>query len=779
MTNATVRHKASLLVTKGELPMKVEEPKKQAAGIPAISSTFREIAEKTGWIRGLRLLRKLNQKGGIDCNACAWTDPEGDRTFAEFCENGVKAIADEAVRKKVDADFFAKYSVEELAQKSDKWLNEQGRLVQPLILREGKKHYEPISWEQAIHEIAKELNSLDSPDEAVFYTSGRTSNEAAFLYQLFVRQFGTNNLPDCSNMCHESSSVALTESLGFGKATIRLEDLENADLIIIMGQNPGTNAPRMMSHLRRAKEKGAKIIAVNPILEAGLLGFVDPNPQHYSSLLEYASTVWHDKPTKFADLYLQIRIGGDMAFLKGVMKTLFEWEKRSPSPIFSYDFIVNKTEGFQDFIANLEEISWEDILTQSGLSREQIEQVARMYARSSRVVTCWAMGITQHKKAVETIQDIVNLHLLRGNIGKPGAGLCPVRGHSNVQGDRTMGIWSKVPKFREQLEKRFRFKVPEKEGYSVTEAIKAMYEGKVKVFFALGGNFLSAAPDTEYTEKALRRCNLTAQVITKLNRTAVVTGKKALILPCLGRTERDFTGGKEQFVSTESTMLNVQMSKGILKPISDELRSEIWIIGKLARATLKGRSTVSWEAMISDYDLIRDAISKVVPGFENYNERIRKPGGFYLPNPPRQRIFPTDSGKAKFTVSKLEKIETAPDELLLTTIRAHDQFNTTVYTEDDRYRGISGSRNVIFMNKEDMAVRKLKQGDLVDVVSDFDGRRRVVEKLTVVAYPIAKGCAAMYFPEANPLIPIESVAEKSLCPTSKLVKVKVVRSRKR
>ncbi len=756
--------------------MKIEEPKKSAAGIPAILSTFREISEKTGLIRGLRLLMNLNQKGGIDCNACAWTDPEGDRTFAEFCENGAKVIADEAVRKKIGAEFFAKYSVDELAQKSDKWLNEQGRLTQPMILREGKKHYEPISWQEAIHTIAKELNGLASPDEAVFYTSGRTSNEAAFLYQLFVRQFGTNNLPDCSNMCHESSSVALTESLGFGKATIRLEDLENADLIIIMGQNPGTNAPRMMSHLRKAKEKGAKIIAVNPILEAGLIGFVDPNPQHYKSLTKYALTVLEHRPTKLADLYLQVRVGGDMAFLKGVMKTLLEWEKRSPSPIFNYDFITKKTEGFQEFIANLEKISWEDILSQSGLTKKQIEKVAEVYARSSRVVTCWAMGITQHKQAVETIQDIINLHLLRGNIGKFGAGLCPVRGHSNVQGDRTMGIWSKIPKFREAMERRFHFRVPEKEGYSTTEAIKAMYEGKVKVFFALGGNFLSAAPDTEYTKRALRNCELTAQVITKLNRTAVVTGKKALILPCLGRTEKDFTGGKKQFVSTESTMLNVQMSKGVLEPISDELRSEIWIICKLARATLKGRSTVNWEAMANDYDLIRDTISKIVPGFENYNQRIRKPGGFYLPNPPRQGIFPTDSGKAKFTASKLEKIETAPDELLLTTIRAHDQFNTTIYTEDDRYRGISGSRKVIFMNEIDMISRKLKQGDLVDVVSQFNGEERKIRGLTVVAYPIAKGCAAMYFPEANPLVPIESVAEKSLCPTSKLVKIKVFKT---
>lgn len=756
--------------------MKKGERKEYAAGLPAIFSTLREITEKTGLIRGTRLLLNLNQKGGIDCSACAWTDPEGDRTFAEFCENGAKAIADEAVTKKVDEEFFAKYSVKELAEKSDQWLNAQGRLVKPMFLAEGESHYKPISWEKAFQIIAEELNSLDSPDEAVFYTSGRTSNEAAFLYQLFVRQFGTNNLPDCSDMCHESSSVALTESIGLGKATIRLEDLENADLIIIIGQNPGTNAPRMMTHLRRAKQKGAKIIAVNPLPEAGLLGFVDPNPQHYDGLIKYALTVLESKPTKLADLYLPVRIGGDMAFLKGVMKTLLEMEKKSPHPIFDYEFINEKTEGFQDFVAALEKVSWDEIVENSGLSLEQIEQAAKMYAEAERVVTCWAMGLTQHKHAVSTIQDIVNLHLLRGNIGKFGAGLCPVRGHSNVQGDRTMGIWTKInPIFRERLEKLFHFKVPEKEGYRTVEAIKAMHEGRVKVFFGLGGNFLSAAPDTKYTAEALRKCRLTAQVITKLNRTAVTTGRKALILPCLARTEKDMTGGKEQFVSTESTMLNVQMSKGVLEPASDELRSEVWIVGKMAQAVLKSRVTVDWEAMVNDYDLIREAISKVVPGCENYNQRVRQDGGFYLPNPPRERIFPTNSGKAKFMISKIEPIRCEPDELLMTTIRAHDQFNTTVYTQNDRYRGIRGSRRVVLMNRKDIERFGLKEGEKVKLTSHFNGESREAEGFEIVAYDIAEGCVATYFPEANVLVPIDSVAEKSLSPTSKLVKVKVSR----
>ncbi|MCX7640594.1 MAG: FdhF/YdeP family oxidoreductase [Pyrinomonadaceae bacterium] len=748
--------------------------KQYAAGLQAIFSTFKETTLKTGLLRGTRLLLNLNQKDGIDCNACAWTDPEGDRTFAEFCENGAKAIADEAVRRKVDESFFSRYSVEELAEKDDKWLNSQGRLTKPMFLAEGESHYKPISWEKAFRIIADELNQLATPDEAVFYTSGRTSNEAAFLYQLFVRQFGTNNLPDCSNMCHESSSVALTESIGFGKATIRLEDIENAELIIIMGQNPGTNAPRMMTHLKRAKESGGKIIAVNPLPEAGLMGFIDPNPQHYASLKTYALTLLRSKATKFADLYLPVRIGGDMAFLKGLMKALLEMEKKSPTPISDHEFINEKTEGFQDFVAHLESISWEDVLFSSGLSLEQIQQAARMYAEARSVVTCWAMGITQHKQAVGTIQDIVNLHLLRGNIGKPGAGLCPVRGHSNVQGDRTMGIWTKInPIFRQRLEREFHFKVPDRPGYTTVEAIRAMYEGRVKVFFALGGNFLSAAPDTKYTEKALRNCNLTVQVITKLNRTAVVTGKKALILPCLGRTEKDLTGGKEQFVSTESTMLNVQMSKGILEPISEDLRSEVWIIGKMAQAVLKNKVTVDWERMINDYDLIREAISKVVPGCENYNHRVRQKGGFYLPNPPRERIFLTDSGRAKFIVNYIEPIKCEKDELLLTTIRAHDQFNTTIYSESDRYRGISGSRRVIFMNPKDIERLGLKEGSKVKITSTFNGEERSVEGFRVVKYPIAERCAAMYFPEANPLISIESVAEKSLCPTSKLVKVKV------
>ena len=752
--------------------LKVGEVKDTAAGLKSILATTKETFKKSGAVRGTKLLLALNQKGGIDCNSCAWADPDGERTRAEFCENGAKAIADEADTRRVTPEFFAKHSVAELAAQSDQWLNAQGRITEPVFLAKGATHYERIAWEDAFRILREELSALASPDEAVFYTSGRTSNEAAFLYQLFVRNYGTNNLPDCSNMCHESTSVALTEATGLGKASVRLEDLEDTDLIIIIGQNPGTNAPRMMNSLQKAKERGAKIIAVNPLPEAGLLNFVNPNPEHHDSFFKYPFELLTGKSTKFADLFLPVRIGGDMAFLKGLMLVMLEREKYSPTPIFDHQFINDKTEGFQDFIANLQTIEWDTVIEQSGLNREKIEEAADMYMSAKRVITCWAMGVTQHKHAVATIHDIANLHLLRGQIGRQGTGLCPVRGHSNVQGDRSMGIWEKMnPTFRANLEKAFHFKAPEKDGFDTVESIKAMHDGRARFFFALGGNFLVATPDTEYTAAALRNCNLTAQVITKLNRTALVTGKKSLILPCLGRTEIDLTGGKEQFVSTENTMLQVQMSKGILEPASEYLRSEVWIVGKLAQAVLKNKVRVDWDRLINDYDRIRDAIAKVVPGCENYNHKIRQDGGFYMPNPPHEGTFPTDSGRAKFVSSQIKKIELEPGELLLTTIRSHDQFNTTVYEDNDRYRGIAGSRRVVLMNEKDIEERGLKQGEVVDITSRFEGKERRAESFIVVPYPIPVNCAAAYYPEANALVPIESVAEKSNCPTSKLVKV--------
>jgi molybdopterin-dependent oxidoreductase alpha subunit len=748
--------------------LKITPPPETSAGIHAVTNALKHVVTKMGVVRGTRGLLKLNQKGGIDCQSCAWPDPE-HRTFNEFCENGAKALSDEATRAKIGRKFFAEHSVAELANRPDHWLNKQGRLTEPLVLREGGTHYEPIGWDEAFRLIAGELNSLSTPDEAIFYTSGRTSNEAAFLYQLFIRMFGTNNLPDCSNMCHESTSVALAESIGLGKATIRLEDFEQTDLVIIIGQNPGTNAPRMLSSLAAAKRAGAKMIAINPLKEVGLTSFVDPNPQHGDLF-----GVLGFKPATLADLHLPVRIGGDMAVLKGIMKTLLERERAAPGTVFDHAFIRGKTAGYDDLIASLDATSWDEIEQASGLKREKIDAAAEMIAASRSFITCWAMGVTQHTDAVATIQDIVNLHLLRGAIGQPGAGLCPVRGHSNVQGDRTMGIWEKMlPAFRENLEREFKFKAPDGDGYNTVESIAAMKDGRAKVFFAMGGNFAAASPDTEAVEGALRNCDLTVQVITKLNRTALAPGRTSLILPCLGRSEIDRQASGEQLVSTESTMLNVQMSRGIFEPASEHLRSETWIVCELANAVLGHDTAVDWESMAADYDRIRDAISLVVPGCENYNERIREMGGFYMPNPPRERRFTTLTGKAKFVGSRLSRIELPAGRLFLTTIRSHDQFNTTIYGLDDRYRGIDGGRRVIFMNEEDIAERSLTAGDAVDITSYFDDGERSVSGFTIVPYVIPKDCAAAYFPEANPLVPLKSFAKRSGTPTSKCIVVSV------
>lgn len=762
--------------------LEISHPEKTAAGLPAVTSAFRNVYGKMGVIRGTRGMLNLNQTGGFDCQSCAWPDPEDHRTIAEFCENGAKAMADEGTKKRISAEFFAEYSIDDLSKQSDLWLNDQGRLTEPLILREGSNHYEPIEWSEAFQFIAEKLNSLASPDEAVFYTSGRTSNEAAFLYQLFVRQFGTNNLPDCSNMCHESTSVALAESIGLGKATIRLEDFEKTDLVIVIGQNPSTNAPRMMTSLAAAKDAGAKMIAINPLPEAGLISFKDPNPQHGNPL-----SLLVGKPTKLADLYLPVRIGGDMAVLKGLMKAMLERERAAPGTIFDHDFITTKTEGYENLIATLDATSWDDVVESSGLTQDQIVEAAEMIISSRSFITCWAMGITQHTEAVAAIQDIVNLHLLRGSIGRAGAGLCPVRGHSNVQGDRTMGIWEQMnPIFRENLEREFHFKTPEKDGFNTVESIEAMRDGRAKVFFAVGGNFVAASPDTDAVEAALRNCDLTVQVITKLNRTAVTTGKVSLILPCLGRSEIDrqpivesIPGMKmrmirtPQFVSTESTMLNVQSSQGIFEPASTQLRSEPWIIARLAKATLGERTTVDWDEMAANYDNIRNAISRVVPGCGNYNERIRQQGGFCMPNPPREGRFTTPSGKALFKSAPLEKIKLEPGRLLMTTIRSHGQFNTTIYINRDRYRGIEGSRHVILMNEKNIAALGLEAGQAVDIMSYFDDGERQVKNFHVVPYDIPVDCCAAYFPEANPLVPLGSTARRSHTPTSKCIIVSV------
>jgi molybdopterin-dependent oxidoreductase alpha subunit len=697
----------------------VRPPEKIASGLQAITDTMKHAYSKMGVIRGTRGLLHLNQKeNGIDCQSCAWPDPDKKRTVAEFCESGARAMADEGTRERATPELFAKYSVAELSEKDDFWLNCQGRLTHPMVLRPGATHYEPVEWDEAFKIIGETLNSLATPDEAIFYTSGRTSNEAAFLYQLFARQYGTNNLPDCSNMCHESSGTALTEAIGLGKTTLRLSDFEETDLMIIIGQNPGTSSPRMMSSLQDAKRAGAKMIAINPLPEAGLMNFVNPNPQHYPNPLKFPVAILGNVPTPLADLYLPVRVGGDMAALKGMIKVMLERERAAPGTIFDHDFINEYTHGYVEFLEQLDATTWEDIEYASGLTRAQIAEAAEMYIAAGRVLSCWAMGLTQHKDAVGTIHDLINLHLLRGNIGKPGAGVCPVRGHSNVQGDRTMGIWEKInPKFKTALEKEFGFKVPPHNGWSTVESIEALRDGRAKVFFAMGGNFMTAGPDTDVTFAALKTCKLTVQVLTKLNRTALACGETSLILPCLGRSEIDMQASGPQFVSTESTMLDIQRSQGIFPPASKHLRSEPWIVCQMAKATLGGKTTVDWEAMCGNYDNIRDTISRVVDGCEDYNERVREPGGFYLKNPPRERDFRTRTGKANFITKPLEPVCLEPGQLLLTTIRSHNQFNTTIYGYSDRYRGIHGSRRVILMNVDDMRELKVEAGRVVHITS--------------------------------------------------------------
>jgi molybdopterin-dependent oxidoreductase alpha subunit len=741
--------------------LKLTRPSKVAGGVPAILSTMKHAWREMGAMRATRTLLQLNQKSGFDCMSCAWPDPEGERALTEFCENGAKAVAEEATTARVTPEFFKEWSVAELSRKSDYWLGKQGRITEPVVLREGATHYEAISWTDAFALVADELRALSSPDEAIFYTSGRTSNEAAFLYQLFVREFGTNNLPDCSNMCHESSGAALTETIGVGKGTVTLQDFEIAEAIIVIGQNPGTNHPRMLTALQQAKRNGCKIVTINPLNETGMIRF--KHPQEIFDSIASAGT-------PLTDLFLQVRINGDVALLKGIMKEMLAEEAHRPGTVLDRTFIVERTTNFLEFAQALEQVSWNEIIEGSSVSREQIREAAEIMIRSQRTIVCWAMGLTQHKTAVSTIQEIVNLLLLRGQLAKPGAGVCPVRGHSNVQGDRTMGIWERPrEEFLNALAREFNFAPPRHHGYDTVEAIKAMHTGAAQVFFAMGGNFLSASPDTEYTARALQNCRLTAHVSTKLNRAHLITGKQALILPCLGRTEKDSQLGGEQFVSTENSMGIVQQSRGNLSPASEHLLSEPAIVAQLARAVLGARSTVDWESLSSNYDRIRERIERVIPGFENYNQRVREPGGFYLPNLAREGHFLTKTNRANFTVHEIPRHDLAPGQFVMMTIRSHDQFNTTIYGLDDRYRGIYNERRVVLLSSEDIAEQNLRAGQIVDLTSHFEGERRVARRFIIVPYSIPRKCAATYFPETNVLVPINSVAEKSNTPTSKYV----------
>ncbi|MBA2524577.1 MAG: FdhF/YdeP family oxidoreductase [Pyrinomonadaceae bacterium] len=737
---------------------------KSAGGVPAIVSAVKSAWNEMGPVRGLRALLKLNQQGGFDCPGCAWPEPDEVRSHAEFCENGAKHVADEATTKRVTREFFSHWSVADLSSKSDYWLGKQGRITGPMVLRRGATHYQPITWDKAFELIAEALNLLAHPDEAIFYTSGRTSNEAAFLYQLFVRQFGTNNLPDCSNMCHESSGWALIETIGAGKGTVTLEDFELAQAIFVIGQNPGTNHPRMLTVLEKAKKNGCALVHVNPLPEAGMSTF-----KHPQDVLG-----WLGGGTQLTDLFLQVRINGDVALLKGIMKEVLAADDRSGGGVLDQDFIKKHTTGFAEFVDAIRETEWEDIIQQCGIPISQIEEAARIFIASERTIFCWAMGLTQHKNAVANIQEIVNLMLLRGQIGKPGAGLCPVRGHSNVQGDRTMGISERpTDLFLDRLGTALNFEPPRTHGLDTVQAIQAMHGGRGRVFFALGGNFLSATPDTEYTAEALRHCRLTVHVSTKLNRAHLITGEQALILPCLGRTEVDEQATGPQFVTTENSMAVVQASRGFLPPASPDLLSEPAIVSRLARATLGDRTAVDWEELIADYDRIRDLIARVIPGFENYNQRVCQPGGFYLPSSPRERVFKTPSDRAVFTVHELPRHNLKPGQFLMMTIRSHDQFNTSIYGLDDRYRGIHNGRRVVLLNRDDMMQAGFSEGQTVDLTSHFEGEERVARRFTVVPYSIPRLCAATYFPETNVLVPVRSVAEKSNTPVSKSVVISI------
>ncbi len=748
-----------------ENDLEVHDAKTAAAGVTGVRVALQRSVAHMGLKRTAQTLTKLNQADGFDCMSCAWPDPDPEhRHAAEFCENGAKAVAEEATRTRATPAFFAQHSIADLDSHDEYWLGQQGRITHPMVKRPGGTHYEPIEWDEANRMIADHLNALESPDEAVFYTSGRASNEAAFSYQLFARALGTNNMPDCSNMCHESTSIALAESIGIGKASVTMKDVYEADLILIAGQNPGTNHPRMLSALEIAKRRGAKIIAVNPLREAGLHNF--RNPQVPRGIV--------GKGTEIADLHLPIRINGDLAFFQAIGSLLVEWDA------LDHDFIQRHSTGFEQWAAHVAQVDWETVERASGLSRQQITQAAEMIRDSNKTVYCWAMGLTQHRNAVATIKEVCNLAFARGDIGKPGAGLFPIRGHSNVQGDRTMGIWERPPQaFLDSLQTEFGFAPPREHGLDTVDSIRAMRDGRAHVFVALGGNFVQASPDTHVTAEALARTRLTVQISTKLNRSHLRCGETALILPTLGRTEKDVRGGKEQFISVEDSVCAVHASRGVLEPASTHLRSETAIVCGMASATLGDRHGIAWDAMGEDYDVIRDHISRVVAGCEEYTAKVDRPGGFVLPHPPRDtRTFATKTGLAEFVASPIEVLDVPEGHVLLQTLRSHDQFNTTIYGLSDRYRGIEGGRRVVFMHPDDIAHLGFTDGDLVDLTARWDGDdiERVAEDFRIVSYDTPRGSAAAYYPETNPLVPLDSTAEGSNTPTSKAVVISLTRA---
>ena len=749
-----------------ERPPKISSPKQVAAGIPAVISTFAHGLSRMGAVKSISNLSKVNRFDGFDCPGCAWPDPDDHRTQFEFCENGAKAVADEGTRKRADTDFWSRWTVSQLSRKSDTWLNSQGRLTHPMILRPDSQNYEEIEWDDAFKLIAQELVSLSNPDEAIFYTSGRASNEAAFLWQLLARRLGTNNLPDCSNMCHESSGVALGDSIGIGKGTVTLNDFSKADLIIVVGQNPGSNHPRMLTALRDAKRSGSSVVSINPLLETGMKRF--KHPQDIIELL--------GSGTSIADMHIPVAVNGDLALFRGLSKQIL-----SQDGGIDANFIAEYTHGFEDYKKAVFSTRWEEIIQSAGVSRQEIEKLGRVMSKSKSTIICWAMGLTQHQNSVATIQEITNVLLLGGHIGRSGAGVCPVRGHSNVQGDRTVGINHNPPKgFLDSIRSTIGINPPLSPGLDSVNSVLAMNDGEANIFLSLGGNFVSAMSDTEATSNAIRQCNLTVQISTKPNRSHLVTGRTALILPCLGRSERDISSiGIRQSVSVENSMGVVHASTGSAKPASKKLLSEPAIVSGIGSAleSLDKDSRIPWNKLSDDYTLIRDLIESTVPGFESYNERIKLDAGFYLPNAPRDgRTFNTDSGKANFRVHAITRAYAPPGQFIMMTIRSHDQYNTTIYGLDDRYRGIKNARRVVLMNGEDMQDNGISQGTIVDITSHFNGKTRNSKSWRVVQYDIPRGNVASYFPEANSLIPLESVADGSNTPTSKSVCVSVVPS---
>ncbi|CAM3740984.1 FdhF/YdeP family oxidoreductase [Flavobacterium chungbukense] len=747
--------------------LKLTKVEKWAAGVPAVLAAASDLIEDKAVVRGGKALFKMNQKGGFDCSSCAWPDPDDDRSpLGEYCENGAKALAEEATTKKVTADFFKENSVYSLSKLDDYQIGKMGRLTEPVYLPVGGTHYQPISWNDAFAKIASHLNALESPNEAAFYTSGRTSNEASFLYQLFAKEFGTNNMPDCSNMCHETSGTALKTTIGIGKGTVTLEDFYDTDVIVIIGQNPGTNAPRMLSALEKGKKNGAKIIAVNPLPEAGLMGF--HNPQAIKGILGSGG--------KLTDLFLPIKINGDMALLKAIELLLIELEKKNPGEVFDHEFIKNKTTGIENFEKQFEHLDLDHLAFLSGVPKNLIIEAAEIIAFKKRIIICWGMGLTQQPNGVDMIREIVNILLIKGSIGKPGAGVCPVRGHSNVQGNRTMLIDEKPTNEQlDRLQAYFGFNPPRNHGYDVVGTIKAIHEEKVKFMFCMGGNFLSAAPDTTYTAEAFRKLKLLVCVSTKLNRGHLIHGKESLILPTLSRSDMDIVNNEVQIISTENSMGVVQSSKGVLKPISDQFINETQIVCRMAMATLGDKSVIDWKRYHDSYDDVREAIENCIPGFENYNVRVREKGGFYLPNAPRHGEFKAaaSADRAAFTLTEIPDNELEPDQYMMATTRTHDQFNTTIYGLDDRYRGIKNERRVIFMNQNDIDKAGFKAGDKVDLFNYNDGIERIAPLFLIVSYEIPERNTVTYFPETNVLVSVNNVVKESNMPASKYVKIKV------